>query len=103
MKIKKFKKADLSINMIIVAAIAIIVLLVVVMMFSGKMRIFGRAMQSCESSGGHCSGTIDYNCETNKEGCKDACSTTNPDKYIIIRNTDCEENGAKRICCKEIY
>ena len=100
------KKADISMNMIIVAALAMLVLIVVVMLFSGKMRIFGNTMQSCEAQGGECSGTtVVISCDPENgiyKNCKIACSQTNPNNYVILQGTDCEADNKKEICCKQI-
>ena len=54
---KSKKGAEMSLNIIIVAAIALIVLVVLVMIFTGRMNIFGTGVQkatetTCESQGG---------------------------------------------------
>lgn len=52
-KMIKNKKADgLSMNVIVVAVIALIVLIVIVVVFSGRMGIFNRGVNSCEDKGG---------------------------------------------------
>ena len=49
------KKAQgISLNVIIIAAIALIVLVILVVIFSGRMNIFGKSISSCSSQGGVC-------------------------------------------------
>lgn len=100
----EFKKGQgLSMNVIIVAALAIIVLLIVGMIFSGKMKSFGGTMQSCTAQDGYCSTTTaspQCSAEYGYKDCKAACN--NPTNSIILRGSDCEDGGAQSICCKEI-
>ncbi len=48
------KKADLSMNIIIVAAIALLVLVVLSVIFIGRMGAFGEETGACGSQGGTC-------------------------------------------------
>ncbi|MFH0979056.1 MAG: hypothetical protein V1837_07195 [Candidatus Woesearchaeota archaeon] len=49
------KKADLSMNMIILAVLGIILLIVLVALFTGKIRIFSsNVLGSCAEQGGTC-------------------------------------------------
>jgi hypothetical protein len=48
------KGQGISINMIIVAAIALIVLVVLAVIFLGRFGIFSTQSLDCESQGGHC-------------------------------------------------
>lgn len=59
---KKNKKADLSINIIIIAAIALLVLVVLIAIFTGRMNIFSKESQNCESIGGKCTDESNPNC-----------------------------------------
>ena len=67
----KFKKADLSFNVIIVAIIALIVLVVVISIFSSKTGGINTSLNSCLTSGGvcvpseNCDGTILNSVECN--------------------------------------
>ena len=77
------RKADLSINVIIVAALALIVFVVLAAMFTGKSRIFSSGLESCTSKQG--------TCETSCDG-------------AIVSNTDCgkgKESG-NPICCIKV-
>jgi hypothetical protein len=51
---KTRKKAELSINIIIVAVIALLVLVVVSFIFMEKIREFVFGIKDCKSSGGEC-------------------------------------------------
>ncbi|MFP4400450.1 MAG: hypothetical protein ACLFPQ_01090, partial [Candidatus Woesearchaeota archaeon] len=48
------KKADLSMNFIIIAALALLVLVTVSLIFMGRLNIFNIQAKSCESAGGQC-------------------------------------------------
>ncbi len=49
------KKAQgISMNVIIIAAIALLVLVILSVIFIGRMGSFGRAAANCESQGGQC-------------------------------------------------
>ena len=48
------KKADLSLNLIIMAIIALIVLVVVVTIFTGKLGTFRQTSDTCQKNGGAC-------------------------------------------------
>lgn len=91
------KKAQgISINTIIIAAIALIVLVVLVMVFTGRISIFGKGVDSV-FKGGKCVDT----CFTNKEG---------GNLKGIIQNTACSKGysqqfgkfsdlGENQVCC----
>ena len=49
------KGQGLSLNMIIVAAIALIVLVIIVMIFTGRIGIFRQGVEDCTGKGGTCS------------------------------------------------
>ncbi len=51
---KQKKAQGLSLNVIIIAAMALIVLVVVVSIFLGKAGFFGENTESCEFNGGKC-------------------------------------------------
>ncbi|MBI2546281.1 hypothetical protein HYV81_03815 [Candidatus Woesearchaeota archaeon] len=46
--------AELSLNVIIVAAIALIVLVILVLIFTGRIAIFRFGVEDCVSKGGSC-------------------------------------------------
>lgn len=61
------KKADLSIQVLIFAAIGLVVLIVLLAIFTGKAKIFSRSVGgSCDDQGGICAdsdGSIDGKCD----------------------------------------
>jgi len=51
----KGKKAQgLSLNMVIVAAIALIILVIIVAIFTGRISVFGKGVSACSTKGGTC-------------------------------------------------
>ena len=78
------KGQSISINTIIVAAIALIVLVVIIAIFSGRVRIFGQGARDCGAQGGQC----DTECEVFE---------TN------VPGTNCEDLDPPEKCCVELY
>ena len=72
------KKGDLSLNLIIVAAILMIVFVVIVVIFSGRMGMFRGSIDKCESYKGVCKKTgctgeyeiqkSEYDCDLDGDG-----------------------------------
>jgi len=65
------KRANLSLNTIVIAALALIVLIVLVLVFTGKVRIFrDNTLPTCKDQGGKCltdfAGSIDGVCDNDK-------------------------------------
>lgn len=49
------RRADISINVLIMAVVGLIVLVILVALFTGKIRIFGSNIEpSCKQQGGDC-------------------------------------------------
>ncbi|MFC1691540.1 hypothetical protein ACFL0W_05160 [Nanoarchaeota archaeon] len=63
------KKADISLNMIIIAVIALVVLIVILVIFSGKFNIFGKSVtdESGKYSSNNC--VLPGSGRTCKTGC----------------------------------
>ncbi len=78
---KRKKAQSLSINTIIVAALALIVLVILASIFTGRIRIFSEGLQSCTAKQGKC---YSNNC---------------PSNTALVENTDCENKKPKQICC----
>ena len=60
------KAVELSMNVIIIAAIALLVLVVLSVIFLGRIGAFGEKVASCEAQGGRCAvecGSEDYRTE----------------------------------------
>ena len=104
-----FKRADLSLNVIIIAVIGLIVLIVVVAIFSGKMTIFQKGLKSCAGQGGKCScfvaksdGGLDRwdetsnPCPDNSRGC--------PENWGPLEGTDCnsDKKEGNDLCCIKV-
>ena len=70
------KKAQgLTLNTIIIAALALLVLVILALIFTGRIQIFGRETASCKNNGGECNtgtdcpaGSIVYNAVKCPEG-----------------------------------
>ena len=50
----KRKSQGMPVNVIIIAALALIVLVVITLIFTGRVRIFSSALESCSAKQGHC-------------------------------------------------
>ncbi|AJF61599.1 TPA: hypothetical protein HA239_04090 [Candidatus Woesearchaeota archaeon] len=86
------KAQSISINTIVVAAIALIVLVVLIAIFGGRIRNFGEDSRSCQSQGG--------------VGCFESCDSdtlvaagNQPGIYTNLPGTDCEDQGENDKCC----
>ena len=74
---KNKKGQGLSLNTIIIAAIALLVLVVLVMIFTGRMSVFTGGVSGCVNQGGNCdtdscptnSIEITAKCDNNKKCC----------------------------------
>jgi len=78
------KAQSISINTIVIAAIALIVLVVMIAVFGGRIKIFSSGAQDCETQGGKCA-----------ENC--AGLGESGDVYTALPGTDCEPPKDK--CC----
>ena len=81
----KTKKAQsISINTIVIAAIALIVLVVMIAIFGGRIKIFSGGAQKCETQGGTC---------------EDSCLGLGEEGsfYTNVPGTDCDAKEQK--CC----
>ena len=77
------KSQGLSINTIIVAAIALVVLVVMVAIFTGKIGNVNKNIDSCTAKNGICAG-------------KDGCPQDHPIS-LIVGGSECK--NATNICC----
>jgi hypothetical protein len=86
----KKKGEALSMNVIVVAVIALIILIVLIVVFSGRMGIFNRGVNSCEDKGGQ-----PYSGSTGNADCIQAGGTPSGPYF--------EEQSGKKventICC----
>ena len=85
---KSNKKADLSIQLIVVIVIALVILVVVLGITSGKLKIFGSSAASCAVRGGECVSSGALASGKCREG------------SVEIPGTDCELPSK---CCQEIF
>lgn len=89
------KKGDLSVNIIIIAAIGMLVLIVLVVIFSGRTSVFTRETIRCETQGGVCA---------DKGTAGNICSKAKPQGvYTPAYSYVCVDSNGKRasnkICC----
>ena len=88
--VHKMKKAQsISINTIVVAAIALIVLVVIIAIFGGQIRDFLAGTQSCASRGGKC-----YD-----GSCGEYANSVGGGVYTNLPGTNCEDIGGSYSCC----
>ena len=90
------KAQGISLNVIIIAAIALIVLVVLVAIFTGRMGITIKSIESCTDKNGVCA-SYDSD-ETNAAA---VCLARADDRTIPLPGTDCKPAGAddKAACC----
>lgn len=90
----------MSLNVIIIAAIALIVLVILVLIFTGRIRLFTREVNDCGKNGGACVDIANYN------SADDACKAWGGD-YATSKIADCvklDSNGKEvkdtsKVCC----
>ena len=85
------KKGDMSLNLIIVAAILMVIFVVLVVIFSGRMGIFRGSIEKCSSYKGTCT----------KEGCTGTYEIQKPE-YGCDLNGNNKFNEGRQIdgvCC----
>lgn len=93
------KKADLSINIIVVAVLALLVLVVLMYIFSSKINIFGKGASNC---GGVCQ---DFNGKTGNQVCEDYSNgiqgaITGKKTYSYNPGATCKSStGQEQACC----
>jgi len=85
---KNNKKADMSIWIIVTAALALMVLVILAAILTGRIKIFSESLQSCAAKQGSC------------EKLSEKWPTC-PDNKALITNTDCETK--KQICCVQVF
>ena len=87
------RKANLSINTIIIAALALVVLIILIAIFSGKAGLFRQnTLPTCQDQGGRCLVGQDAVCEDNRP------------IRMITRGCDPDFNGKgepedRGVCC----
>lgn len=94
----RHKRAEgLSMNIIIIAALAIIVLLILVLIFTGQIKVFTGTLRSCTDMGGKCVSSSD--CSPTASG-KTECRCPS-EGMVKLPNGDCGANSGS-VCCKQI-
>ncbi len=76
------KAQGLSMNVIVISAIALVVMIILIVIFIGKARSFGSGVASCTDKGGKCEAS--FTACLNKDG-------------VTISGTKCDESG--EVCC----
>lgn len=106
------KKADMTIQVVVLAALALIFFIVVVYIMGGKFALFSGELGACENKGGECvdQGTsssygtkADFTCPENQEcrlntciGKGGSCATKCIGEQLYF--AACEESS--EVCCK---
>ena len=95
---KSKKSEGLSINMIVIAAIALGVLVVTFIIFTGQTSSTAKTLQSCELKNGKCAKDVSNDgkgtsCQNNKENSKEY------NIPIYINDPAC---GESKLCCLKI-
>ncbi len=83
------KAQSLSLNTIIVAALALLVLIIIALIFTGRIKLTREGIDHCANNGGRCVSN-----EIDRETMKYAQCQNSYDKVIIGK---CE--GEDQICC----
>jgi hypothetical protein len=90
-KIQKSRKADLSINTTVIAALALIVLVVLITIFGGRIRTLLEGSRDCGTRGGIC--------ETRDE-CPVGMNIQHTDTECADRNDEDTPLLEQYICCE---
>ena len=85
MKLSASRRGDLTLNTIVIAALVLIVLVVLIMIFTGRISIFGKNLQTQEDS---CMGKGGKICASG------TCGGDSPEEYSISEYT-----GTEGTCC----
>ena len=92
------KAQSISINTVIVAAIAIAVLVVTIVIFSRQSSTTVKNLDSCELKGGRCAESLTSN-KNLKPGQKPGCSDPEYNVPVYINDPKCGTSG---LCCLKI-
>ncbi len=83
------KKAQgLSLNVIIVAAIALLVLVILSVVFMTRMRGYNASVQDCKHNGGEC--VPAYQCDTSTG------------QYTVLSHIQCPQQDQNYVCCVKL-
>jgi len=78
------KKADISIQVIVIAIIALIVLVVLVLIFTGKITSFSTGVSSCADKGGVCVPDAQSCIREGKSAVRGLCTKAEGGTYCCI-------------------
>jgi hypothetical protein len=87
---------EISLNTIIVAAIALLVLIVLIIIFTGQSGKFNRGMLDCKSRGG---GTSTSDCAASSQDCLDSGGIPSGDCIFYIEGASDPQKDTSRVCC----
>lgn len=91
---KNKKSQSISINTIVIAAIALAVLLITIIIFTNQSSGTIRTLQSCELKGGKCAEPLGYKDQNNMPTCGGEYNIP-----LIISDPAC---GDSKLCCLKI-
>ena len=83
------KGQGISLNIIVVAAIALLVLVILSVVFVGRLGLFGKAAADCTQKGGECKAGF-------------VCTGTNGDKYVKFTDGHCDSSNGPQVCCLKV-
>ena len=87
------KKGDISLNIIIMAAVGLLVLVILSVIFIGKMGLTSKNVDNCETKGGQCVDTA--------ATCTSGGGKVAPSAFKCF-NADNTPNTANSVCCLTI-
>lgn len=88
------KAVEISMNTIIIAAIALLVLIVVVLIFTGQTGKFTRGINDCAAKGG-----LEKNCETTSASCVSNGGIPSGSCIFYDSNGKAKDPGKNDVCC----
>ena len=93
------KKGEISMNVIIAAAIALIVLVVLILIFTGRIHLFTTEVNSCTNSGGSCVDLANYG--TSDAACKAWGGDYSKSMTAVCTKTvnNQQVTVASKVCC----
>jgi hypothetical protein len=81
------KAQSISLNAIVVAALALLVLIVLALIFTGKIKMFGSEAKKCGNSGGMCESLCEANeVEISNTECPIKCCLDTTDDQLNDNN-----------------
>ncbi len=88
------KKGDLTLGVIVSAALVLIVLVVLTLIFTGRLNLFQGAVTDCVKNNGICANYFEGT-QTPQEACDDASITQS---YTYAADLKCSTGN---VCCKK--